>query len=630
MDKEFNGSAIKAISLFTGAGGLDIGFHNLGANIVACSDIDPVFCETLELNRGRYLPKDCKIVNADIRDLEPQELSNDPIDLIIGGPPCQSFSAAGRRAGGVTGISDERGSLYEQYCRFVNHFQPKAFLFENVRGIISANKGNDWREILQAFRELGYRLYFKVLDAADYGVPQYRERLILIGINGYIGEPIMFPRPTHGVDSISGTPHVTPRVAISSLQEDDEPEQDYGGKYGDLLREVPPGMNYLFFTEEMGHANPVFAWRSRFSDFLYKADPDKPVKTIVAKLGRYSGPFHWKSRRFTVEEFKRLQSFPDDYLIAGSLNQQLMQIGNSVAPRFGQALASSLLTQVFGKDSLGELIPQEFPLSFDKRKKEKARQTRTKRIQQQKRRASSVDVADNITNEFDQRTHLVQHYQYDSLRKRFLIHDTNDLSQKAYRFDFWRKNSTLSINVTKIHANSPASLFPLELDLRFKRKIGDGVKRINCQLRSNVSEDITIAWDAIELGLRSASNYNSLIDIFGHFTEPHPIFELNITPYDELDDKIVRFARYFSDFSHNAELFPAEALKEIMGLKENIRFLPEVKKLREMRFDIRVNETNPTIPLGMFRCCYPFPLGYGKQTSVKWSEHTTSNSELVI
>jgi DNA (cytosine-5)-methyltransferase 1 len=189
--------------------------------------------------------------------------------------------------------------------------------FENVRGILGANQGKDWQSILDAFAQLGYQLFYRVLDCADYGVPQHRERLILVGTKE---GNFKFSRPTHGADSSSQTPCVSALEASADLQDPEEPLHSYSGKYGKLLEEVPPGMNYHYFTREMGYPHPIFAWRSRFSDFLYKADPEKPVRTIVAKMGAYSGPFHWKNRKFTLQEFKRLQTFPDHYKIAQHLD----------------------------------------------------------------------------------------------------------------------------------------------------------------------------------------------------------------------------------------------------------------------------------------------------------------------
>ena len=172
---------IKILSLFTGGGGLDIGFHQAGFDAFACVEITPTFCETLRLNKPNFYPSNCQIINRDIRDVKCEDIQAGACDFIIGGPPCQSFSAAGRRAGGVTGVNDQRGSLFEHYCRMISHFQPKGFLFENVRGILSANKRNDWNQILARFSDLGYEIAFRVLDAADYGAPRHRERLIMVG-----------------------------------------------------------------------------------------------------------------------------------------------------------------------------------------------------------------------------------------------------------------------------------------------------------------------------------------------------------------------------------------------------------------------------------------------------------------
>ena len=626
----------KAISLFTGAGGLDIGFHKMGFDIVACIEIEPVFCKTLELNRGRYLREDCEIVCADIRNIDPTKLHIGSIDLIVGGPPCQSFSAAGRRAGGVTGVFDVRGALFEHYCRFVSHFRPKAFIFENVRGILQGNKGLDWQNILYLFTSLGYTLSYRILDAADYGVPQHRERLILVGADG---DPFLFPRPTHGIDSINGIPHVTALEAIKDLQPENEPNHDYGGKYGMLLQEVPPGMNYQYFTKEMGYPTPIFAWRSRFSDFLYKADPDKPIKTLVARLGKYSGPFHWTSRKFTLAEFKRLQTFPDDYALAGGLNAQLQQLGNSVAPRFAEVLASALKTQLFESRETIELLAQGDRLSFDRRKSTKARQTRLRRLAAENEKQlslfgyePSVVLTTKMPNPHPGKglkDKSTKYFVYISAKQRILLSEGDLIPDFAYRIKIERYQDTLFINVSK--QSSEALPTPaLVYHLTFKHPIGGGIKTIECNLWTNSGEDIPVAWDAIEYGLREYSNYHSLMDIYGHFTEPHPIFSLVCTVKARHDDPVIQFAEYFSHFKNTMIELPAQRLKEIMGLSGPLDFLEEVKNLRQLRFDVRVHETNLTIPQGMFRCCYPFTLGYDKQISVSWKDREYGNRSLVL
>src|SRR5581483_4840452 len=185
------------------------------------------------------------------------------------GPPCQTFSAAGRRAAGVAGTSDPRGALFEEYIRLLGIIQPKGFLFENVYGITGAQDGQAWREIQTAFKAVGYNLFFRVLDAADYGVPQHRERLFIVGLKE---GSYLFPCPTHGPDSPGHEPYFTAGEAVQGA-DISEASAGLGGRYGHLLNGIPPGLNYSFYTKEMGHPRPVFSWRSKFSDFLYKADP---------------------------------------------------------------------------------------------------------------------------------------------------------------------------------------------------------------------------------------------------------------------------------------------------------------------------------------------------------------------
>lgn len=620
---------LTALSLFAGAGGLDIGFHQEGFDIVACIELEEIFCQTLELNRGRYLPQNCQIIKEDIQAVDPSRLGIGHVDLIIGGPPCQSFSAAGRRAGGVTGILDERGSLFEQYGRFVEHFQPEAFVFENVRGILNANKGRDWQEILKQFEPLKYSLYYRVLDAADYGVPQYRERLILVGIKK--NSSFLFPRPTHGPDSLDGRPHVTAGEAIADLQQANEPFHKYGGKYGHLLEQVPPGMNYHFFTRELGYPEPIFAWRSRFSDFLYKAAPDKPAKTIVAKLGRYSGPFHWKVRKFSLAEFKRLQSFPDDYEIAGSLGQQLQQIGNSVAPKFSRALAKAIKYQLFDKSQPVGLIAQDYQLSFDGRKGVKAKNTR-KAVLNSKSNGIAISTNGNRASlaAVKSNRRLTELFFYSSSKARRAVKPSDEIIESTVRFDIKREGKTVYVDVSRYWRKRFLATSAIQYTLDFIYPIGDGVSTIKCQLATRNGEDIPTAWDAIERSLRLYSGYHSLMDIYGHFTEPHPIFDLTCDIKSLKDHPIFRFAQHFSDFENTRKILPAENLREIMGCEGRLDFAETVKHLRRLRFDVRVHETNLTIPPGMFRCCYPFTLGYDKQVSVTWKERESGNHELMI
>jgi DNA (cytosine-5)-methyltransferase 1 len=335
------GTPIRILSLFSGGGGLDIAFHDAGFNAVQMVEIDSHYVETLKVNAIKgYRFEDGEPLCMDIRKFDPPEDLH--IDFIIGGPPCQTFSAAGRRAAGVSGLDDPRGMLFQEYVRILRKLKPRGFLFENVAGIIGAQEGKAWREILAAFDSIGYKISYRVLDAADYGVPQHRERLIIVGTRE---KPFVFPRPTHGPDSRDKHQYYAPILAIEGVE--DEKPSILGGRYGHLLKDIPPGLNYSFYTEEMGHPTPHFSWRSKFSDLLYKADPIMPVRTIKAQGGQYTGPFHWENRSFSVEELKRLQTFPDDYALVGGRLLAIQQIGNSVPPQFGRMLAIAVLDQLF-------------------------------------------------------------------------------------------------------------------------------------------------------------------------------------------------------------------------------------------------------------------------------------------
>lgn len=355
---------IQTISLFSGGGGLDIAFHDAGFHIKQMVELEPRYVQTLALNTG---PGDrlegTEPLCMNIREFEPPDGAS--IDFIIGGPPCQTFSAAGRRAAGVAGLDDPRGVLFQEYVRLLKKLEPKGFLFENVYGIVGAQGGKPWKEIAQAFAEAGYTINARILDAADYGVPQHRERLIIVGVRS---GSFQFPRPTHGPDSPDGRPYYTASLAVQGIEE--SKPGPIGGRYGHLLRAIPPGLNYSFYTEEMGHPAPIFSWRSKFSDLLYKADPMMPVRTVKAQGGQYTGPFHWENRPFSVGELKRLQTFPDDYRLAGGRQIAIEQIGNSVPPQFGRMLALAVLTQVFGAIlpfQIETLAPHE-ELGFRRRK----------------------------------------------------------------------------------------------------------------------------------------------------------------------------------------------------------------------------------------------------------------------
>lgn len=382
---------LKTLSLFTGAGGFDIGFHRAGFEIVACVEIDKRFCKTL-LDNPKYFGS-AKIINKDIRLFSSNEITmpkRKDIDFVIGGPPCQSFSAQGFR----NGLDDKRGTLFEHYIRVLKEIKPKGFLFENVRGILYANGGKGWDIILSSFKKLGYHVTHRLLNAADYGVPQFRERVFILGGRD---KDLLFPAPTHGPDSKTKTPYITALNAIEDIYNPKEKQKPFGGKYGHLVPLVPEGDNYSYFTAERGYSPPVFKWRSKFSNFLYKIAKDKPCRTIQAQPGKGSGPLHWLNRKLNADELMRLQTFPKDFRLDCGLNLAHHQIGNSVPPRLAHALAKSIYRQLNGCKVNGEnLITDSFKFSFDARKGILAKKTRKEREKNLAKKKDQLELA-NLT-----------------------------------------------------------------------------------------------------------------------------------------------------------------------------------------------------------------------------------------
>ena len=339
--------AINTLSLFTGAGGLDIGFRQAGFRVATAVEQDAACVRTLTENAkpGRVFDS-LEVRGEDVRRFRPPGVPR--YDFILGCPPCQSFSAAGRRAEGVNGTDEDRGTLFRSYIGLLWSLRPKAFLFENVAGVTGANAGRAWAEMLAAFAGAGYEVAHRVLDAADYGVPQHRERVILVGVRADLRRRFRFPAPTHGPDSPGSKGHYPAGVAVRGVAVSDASlAATVGGRYGHLLPSIPPGLNYAFHTARLGHPRPAFAWRSKFSDFLYKADPDVPVRTLKAHEGGFTGPFHWDSRPFTAGERKRLQTIPDDYELCGNKGEVNAQVGNAVPCQLARILALAVLTQVF-------------------------------------------------------------------------------------------------------------------------------------------------------------------------------------------------------------------------------------------------------------------------------------------
>lgn len=583
-----------ALSLFSGIGGFEVGMAKCGFSFAKTLEWDEKCCETLNLNKEILGTEEENIQPIDIMKMPPEEFYSGSVDYIVGGPPCQSFSAAGRRAGGVAGTSDIRGTLFEYYCKYVNYFKPKAFVFENVRGILSANKGEDFKLIMQSFSDVGYRLYWKLLNAADYGAPQLRERVFLVGIREDINVEFKFPLPTFGPDSPEKKTYVTTGETIADLQDDNEVVPEYGGKYGHLLPDIPPGENYRFYTEEMGHPNPQFAWRSKFSNFLYKMDPDDVCRTIIAYQGRYDGPFHWKNRKCTIDELKRMQGFPKNFRIEQSYQEGVKQVGNSVCPLVCEQIGRALRYQIEGIEEFKvPLIEDGQKLSFDKRKGIKAKKSKEKIKKRygDLQQMSLFDLSDNaepVYEDFDREAEI-------------------ENGKISWKF----KDGVLKIKIIDESCRKKAA----SIKLNFIGSVTASFKSIQVDLYVKKWNDFMLKrmWDQVHAAVAELSSYDSLMPLYGHFTEPYPKFTVEFSCDFESDT--VTFQKLALNPETSNKVLENSVLSNIY---EDVN--AKIKEIRHYGFDIRTHNTNRTIPEGYFRICYPYTMPDNIKSNIVWKD----------
>ena len=346
-----------AISLFAGAGGLDLGVEQAGFRTAAAIEINHDAADTMDKNfSGLSSP----VIRESILDVPTRDLlraaglkGRERPELLVGGPPCTPFSKSGfwlewKRAG-----LDPDASLLQAYTRVLAEARPRAFLLENVYALTYRNKASRpaFQRLLQEVDAAGYHCQWAVLNAADYGVPQLRPRLFVVGTPK--GTPLPeLPEATHGgrwerrTTGGDGLPHVTAGEALAGLVTRPEPEEIVRGRWGHLLPDIPPGDNYLYYTAERGHPEPVFQWRSRYWSFLLKLSPDRPAPTIQAQPGPNVGPFHWENRRLRVPELQRLFTYPDDFAFVGRRASIQAQIGNSVPPLLARKVAEQVAESI--------------------------------------------------------------------------------------------------------------------------------------------------------------------------------------------------------------------------------------------------------------------------------------------
>ena len=305
---------MKIISLFSGCGGLDLGLIQAGNEIIWANDFDEYAVSTYQENIGKH------IILGDIRNIDIESLPK--ADVVVGGFPCQGFSMANRKRA----IDDERNFLYRFFYNAIKIKQPKFFIAENVKGILSLGKGEAIKQIVADFENAGYIVSVFPVNMANYGVPQTRQRVIIIGQHNSLGEKLLFqfPQETHSAKKETNLlPWVTIKEAIDDIPDPDKPNNVLNNIYSAYK------LNYRNFT---GHR---------------PTNPDKPSPTILARGNGKGGvcaiPHYNGKRRLTIRESARVQTFPDDFYFHGTMNACYRQIGNAVPVKFAQLLGKELI-----------------------------------------------------------------------------------------------------------------------------------------------------------------------------------------------------------------------------------------------------------------------------------------------
>ena len=355
------------VSLFSGAMGLDLGIENTGRfKLLACVEKEPAFCETIRLNkRAGRLPEDVRIFEGDIYDIPPEDvmatcgLTPGKLDLLIGGPPCQSFSTAGKRGT----VQDPRGMLIWQFLKFVEVLQPKFFVMENVRGLISAalkhrpisqrpDRGGqpltDEEEPgsvvqllasdLQRCGSASYHMDCFEVNAVNYGAPQLRERVVFIG--NRFNKRVTFPDPTHGQKGSNLKPWQTLRAAIGGLEDPGEVIMDFSPRKKGFLSLVPEGSNWRSLPVKVQQESMGRAWHAKGgrSGWWRKLSYDLPCPTLVTMPNHASTSLCHPTevRALSLKEYALIQEYPEDWEFFGTPVQQYTQVGNAVPIRLGR------------------------------------------------------------------------------------------------------------------------------------------------------------------------------------------------------------------------------------------------------------------------------------------------------
>lgn len=313
------------VELFSGAGGLSLGFEKAGFKNIFSVEYDEVISETYKYN----FPNN-KLIVADVKDVTNQKIKDMvagiTVDVVIGGPPCQGFSLAGKN--GRNFIDDERNYLFKEFVRFVSVIKPNMFVMENVARMASHNKGQTIKEVVCEFERLGYDVQYKILQAADYGIPQKRQRIFVVGTKGQRFE---YPKPKNEIMTVKMAIDDLPSLA--SGQTSDIPNHTAMNHSRQMLEKmayISDGGNRFEIPEEI---------RPKSGDIRkyirYKSS--EPAVTVTGDMRKI---FHYnQNRALTSRELARLQSFPDEFIFQGKSISVQQQIGNAVPPKLSYEVA---------------------------------------------------------------------------------------------------------------------------------------------------------------------------------------------------------------------------------------------------------------------------------------------------
>ncbi|MGV8905916.1 MAG: DNA cytosine methyltransferase [Acetobacterium sp.] len=320
------------VSTFSGCGGLDLGFHDCGYQTIWANDFSEWAVKTFQRNLGNV------IVHGDITKIDPYTDKSIPgCDLVLGGFPCQDFSIIWKQPG----LKGERGGLYRNFLEFVDAKKPKAFIAENVKGLLTANKNKAIETIINDFKSItpGYLVKPHLYNFAEYGVPQFRERVLIVGIRIDTGFNFVHPKPTHGPNG--KLPYVTAGEAIEGAEKVPYNNQHINQKEKTtkMLEMIPEGGNFTDIPKD----SPYYV-KGMISHVYRRITRNEPAKTIIAAGGGGTWGYHYpEPRALTNRERARLQAFPDDFIFEGSNTEARRQIGNAVPPQGVHALAERLM-----------------------------------------------------------------------------------------------------------------------------------------------------------------------------------------------------------------------------------------------------------------------------------------------